>query len=326
MSNLAQKYRPTTLDDVVGQDYIKQILKNQIAQNKLRNAYLFCGGSGQGKTTIGRAFATAINGTDKQTIELDCASNNGVDDIRNIINETRTKPLFSKYKIFILDECQSLTLSSNNALLKVLEEPLSTNIFILCTTNPEKLLPTIKTRVQTFRFNGLTIEQIKDRLRYIATQENIVVDDKSLLLLSNRAKGSMRQAIQYLEMCADYGEITEETIEKCLGTSNEDVFNKLLWAFYGKDANMSIKIIEESHTEPLLFIRNFEEFIIEFIKYQYDNTRIVSDLIKDTASKISLGVSVGILKFIRVLVKNLTTDTHRLQTLESLIILKFNEV
>ena len=187
MSSLALKYRPQHFEDIVGQDEIKTILCNQIKQNKLKSAYMFIGGSGQGKTTTGRIFARDINGG-IDPIELDCASNNGVEEIRNVIKETRSKPLYGKYKAFLMDEAQSLTGASNSALLKVLEEPPSTNIFILCTTNPEKVLDTIRTRCQVYKFKPLTIDQIVGRLKYICGQEKIVADDYHLWQLKQKAQ------------------------------------------------------------------------------------------------------------------------------------------
>ena len=164
---LATKYRPTTFDDVVGQDSTKIILQQQLETGEFKNAYLFVGSAGTGKTTCARIFADEINKHEGTPIELDAASNNGVDDVRNIIQQAKTKSLDSEYKVFIIDECHSLSNTAWQAFLKLIEEPPAKSIFIFCTTNPEKIPKTILSRVQRFDFKRISQDGIVDRLDYI---------------------------------------------------------------------------------------------------------------------------------------------------------------
>ena len=169
---LAVKYRPKTFEDVVEQDSTKVILQQQIATGEFQHAYLFVGPAGCGKTTNARIFADEINKHEGNPIELDAASNSGVDDVRNIIQQAKTKSLDSEYKVFIIDECHSLSNTAWQAFLKLIEEPPAKSIFIFCTTNPEKIPKTILSRVQRYDFKRISQQGIVDRLKYIIEQEN----------------------------------------------------------------------------------------------------------------------------------------------------------
>ena len=169
---LAIKYRPKKWDDVTEQNSTKIILQQQLESGEVKNAYLFCGPAGCGKTTCARIFADDINKGEGNPIELDAASNNGVDDVRNIIQQAKTKSLDSEYKIFIIDECHALSNSAWQAMLKIIEEPPAKSIFIFCTTNPERIPKTILSRVQRYDFNRISTEGIVNRLKYILEQEN----------------------------------------------------------------------------------------------------------------------------------------------------------
>lgn len=171
VKTLAIKYRPATWEDVVEQSSTKIILQQQLESGEVKNAYLFCGPAGCGKTTCARIFANDINHGEGNPIELDAASNNGVDDVRNIIQQAKTKSLDSEYKIFIIDECHALSNSAWQAMLKIIEEPPAKSIFIFCTTNPERIPKTILSRVQRYDFNRISTEGIVDRLEYILQQE-----------------------------------------------------------------------------------------------------------------------------------------------------------
>ena len=173
---LAIKYRPKTWNDVTEQNSTKIILQQQLDSGEVKNAYLFCGPAGCGKTTCARIFANDINNGEGNPIELDAASNNGVDDVRNIIQQAKTKSLDSEYKIFIIDECHALSNSAWQAMLKIIEEPPAKSIFIFCTTNPERIPKTILSRVQRYDFNRISTEGIVNRLKYILEQENYVLD------------------------------------------------------------------------------------------------------------------------------------------------------
>lgn len=172
MKSLAVKYRPSTWSDVTEQESIKIILQEQISSHSVKNGYLFCGGAGTGKTTCARIFANEINEGHGTPIEMDAASNNSVDDIRNVIAQAQTKSLDSEYKIFIIDEAHSLSNSAWQAMLKTLEEPPAKSIFIFCTTDPNRIPKTILSRVQRYDFQRISNKGIVDRLKYIIDAEN----------------------------------------------------------------------------------------------------------------------------------------------------------
>ena len=173
---LAIKYRPTTFDEVVEQTSTKIILQQQIEAGDFKSAYLFVGSAGTGKTTCARIFANDINKGMGNPIELGAASNNGVDDVRNIIQQAKTKSINSEYKIFIIDECHALSNSAWQAMLKIIEEPPAKSIFIFCTTNPERIPKTILSRVQRYDFSRISTESIVERLLMILEQENYALD------------------------------------------------------------------------------------------------------------------------------------------------------
>lgn len=176
METLAIKYRPHTFDDVTEQGSVKTILENQIESNTIKHGYLFCGGAGTGKTTCARIFANEINNDEGEPIELDAASNNSVDDIRRLTTDAETKSLYSEYKVFIIDECHSLSNQAWQAMLKTLEEPPAKAIFIFCTTNPEKIPATILSRVQRYNFQRISHDGIVKRLEYVLQQEGYTLE------------------------------------------------------------------------------------------------------------------------------------------------------
>ena len=193
----ARKYRPNTFETVVGQGHITTTLQNAINNNQLAQALLFCGPRGVGKTTCARIVAKLINGfDDKEDIgafnifELDAASNNSVDDIRNLIDQVRYPPQFGKFKVYIIDEVHMLSNAAFNAFLKTLEEPPSYAIFILATTEKQKVIPTILSRCQIFDFNRIQIADIVDHMKGIAGQENVKTEDEALHLIAQKADGA----------------------------------------------------------------------------------------------------------------------------------------
>lgn len=174
--SLAVKYRPVTFDDVSEQNSIKIILKQQLETGETKNAYLFCGGAGTGKTTCARIFANEINEYLGNPIEMDAASNNSVDDVREIIQQAKTKSLDSEYKVFIIDECHALSNTAWQAMLKLIEEPPAKSIFIFCTTDPNRIPKTILSRVQRYDFQRISHQGIVNRLKYILDTENSVLE------------------------------------------------------------------------------------------------------------------------------------------------------
>jgi len=223
---LYRKYRPSTFEEVVGQQHIVATLQNAIKNNKLAHAYLFCGPRGTGKTSVAKLLAKTINctsdgnrpcgkcancidiqeSTHPDVIELDAATNNGVDEVRELIDKVKYAPMQGKYKVYIIDEVHMMTASAFNALLKTLEEPPEYCIFILATTEPHKVLPTIVSRCQRFDFNKVPTPLIKDRLSYIAEKEGIKCEDAALQLVSEIAEGGMRDALSIMDQCIAYAQ------------------------------------------------------------------------------------------------------------------------
>ena len=198
----ARKYRPLKFSDVVGQEHITKTLNNAINNNHIAHAYLFCGPRGVGKTTCARIFATLVNDntqSDYNVFELDGASNNSVDDIRNLIDQVKVPPQIGKYKIYIIDEVHMLSKAAFNAFLKTLEEPPKHSIFILATTEKEKIIPTILSRCQIFDFNRISNNQISNYLLTITKHENIQVDQNTLQLIAEKADGSLRDSLSIFD-------------------------------------------------------------------------------------------------------------------------------
>jgi DNA polymerase III subunit gamma/tau len=210
----ARKYRPKGFDEVVGQEHITTTLKNAIDNNQLAQAMLFCGPRGVGKTTCARILAKMINGFDNEDVmntgtslnihELDAASNNSVDDIRNLIDQVRYPPQYGKYKVYIIDEVHMLSNAAFNAFLKTLEEPPSYAIFILATTEKHKVIPTILSRCQIFDFNRIHVGDIADHLNKIAVREGIDAEEEALRLIAQKADGALRDALSIFDMIVTF--------------------------------------------------------------------------------------------------------------------------
>lgn len=276
-TSLAVKYRPQTWDDVIGQGAIKITLEQQINEDSIAHALLFCGASGTGKTTIGRIFANEINSNQGKPIELDAASNNSVDDIRSIIDQAKTKSLDSKYKVIILDEVHMLSTAAQNALLKILEEPPESVVFILCTTNPEKLLPTILSRVQRYDFKKISYDGIMSRLEYILQAEcnggaKYIWSDEALSYVAKMGDGGMRASISMLDKCLSYSpNLTVENVTYALGiTGYEDMF-KMLSYLANKDAKGTIETINYVYMNGVdikQWIKQFTNFVLDVEKFQ----------------------------------------------------------
>lgn len=242
---LYRTYRPARFSEVVGQDFIIRTLKNAIKSNKIAHAYLFAGPRGTGKTTIAKLFAKAINceSFDEEScdsckncltyvennhpdiIELDAASNNGVDDVREIIEQAQYAPLMGKYKVYIIDEVHMLTASAFNALLKTLEEPPAHVVFILATTDPQKVIPTVLSRCQRYNFAKISTFEIKKKTSEILNKENIPFEEKAVEEIARMAEGGMRDALSILEQCLAYNpdELKLEDIEHIFGLTSTPV-------------------------------------------------------------------------------------------------------
>ena len=269
METLAIKYRPHTFDDVTEQGSVKTILENQIESNTIKHGYLFCGGAGTGKTTCARIFANEINNGEGEPIELDAASNNSVDDIRRLTTDAETKSLYSEYKVFIIDECHSLSNQAWQAMLKTLEEPPAKAIFIFCTTNPEKIPATILSRVQRYNFQRISQKGVLERLEYIVDKEGIDCPSiEPLKYITKIADGGMRDAITLLDKCTSYSNtITMNTVVEALGVVDYDTMFALVKALV-KDASAekSIEIINKVYADGKdvkVFIKDFFEFVLD---------------------------------------------------------------
>ena len=274
--SLAIKYRPTTFSDVTEQGSIMTILQNQINTNSVKAGYLFVGPAGCGKTTAARIFANEINQGLGLPIELDAASNNSVDDIRRICDEAQTKALDSEFKVFILDEVHSLSNQAWQAFLKTLEEPPAKAIFILCTTNPEKIPATILSRVQRYNFQKISTEGIFNRLKHIVECENAEMADKSvdihyqdeaLSYLSRLCEGGMRDGITLLDKCLSYSNnLTVDNVVKALGVADYETMFRLVDALDLNDIKTTVSLINDTYNSGIdlkLFIKTFFEFVLD---------------------------------------------------------------
>ncbi|MBO1199738.1 DNA polymerase III subunit gamma/tau [Staphylococcus simiae] len=247
---LYRMYRPQSFDDVVGQEHVTKTLKNAISKNKQSHAYIFSGPRGTGKTSIAKVFAKAINclnstdgepcnecaictgitqGTNSDVIEIDAASNNGVDEIRNIRDKVKYAPSESKYKVYIIDEVHMLTTGAFNALLKTLEEPPAHAIFILATTEPHKIPPTIISRAQRFDFKAISISQIVERLRYVADAQHLDYENNALEFIAKASEGGMRDALSIMDQAIAFGDghLTLQDALNVTGSVHDEALNQL---------------------------------------------------------------------------------------------------
>ena len=289
---LFRKYRPQSFKDLVGQENLVKALTNAIELNRIAHAYLFCGPRGTGKTSSARIFAKSLNcvegptvepcqkcasciditnATGMDVIEIDAATNRGVEGAEDLIAQVHYAPVSGKYKIFIIDEVHMLTATAFNALLKTFEEPPENVIFILATTEPHKVLETIVSRCQRFDFRRITVDDITKRLREISDIENIKITDDALFCIAKNVSGGLRDSLALLDQVSILGakeEITKDTIEELLGKVTFDRLIKLLDLIVEGDIEKSLELIDDIYlkgSEPRNLCENFMEFLRNII-------------------------------------------------------------
>lgn len=271
MKSLAVLYRPRTFDEMIGQKSIIKILKRQVELHQFSNCYLFCGPSGDGKTTAARSLCYEINKGKGEPIEIDAASNNGVDNVRAIIEDANTRALDAEYKIFIIDECHAITSQAWQAFLKCIEEPPEYTIFIFCTTDPQKIPATILNRVQRFNFTRISQEDIKKRLLFVCENEGFKNYEESCDYISKLANGGMRDALAYLDKASGYSDdLSINNVLEALGNYSYDMFFKLTNALMDGVEEEVISLIDSfynSGKDLKLFTDQYLEFCLDLSKY-----------------------------------------------------------
>ena len=284
---LYRKFRPDTFSDVKGQDHIVTTLKNQLKANRIGHAYLFTGTRGTGKTTVAKIFARSVNcenpsedgpcgecrickaiavGASMNVIEIDAASNNGVDNIREIVEEVSYSPAEGRYKVYIIDEVHMLSIGAFNALLKTLEEPPSYVIFILATTEVHKLPITILSRCQRYDFKRISIDTITDRMKELIDAESVRVEEKALRYIAKTADGSMRDALRLLDQCIAFHlgqELTYDKVLDVLGAVDTEVFSRLLRYVLDRNVLGCVELLEEIVIQG----RELTQFVTDFTWY-----------------------------------------------------------
>ena len=284
---LYRKFRPDSFEEVKGQEHIVTTLKNQIKAQRIGHAYLFCGTRGTGKPSVAKVFAKAVNcehpidgspcgtcamcreiaaGTSMNVIEIDAASNNGVDNIREIREEVTYRPTRGRYKVYIIDEVHMLSTGAFNALLKTLEEPPSYVIFILATTEVHKIPVTILSRCQRYDFKRITVETLMNRMQELMDHEQVQVEEKALRYIAKAADGAMRDALSLLDQCIAFhpGEVlTYDRVLEVLGAVDTEVFGKLLQKILQQDVTGSIALLEDM----IILGKEIGQFVTDFTWY-----------------------------------------------------------
>jgi DNA polymerase-3 subunit gamma/tau len=272
MKSLAVKYRPSTFEAVAGQSVTTKILNKVLEKQTFKNAYLFAGPSGCGKTTCARIFANAINGGVGEPVEIDGASNNGVDQVRAIVESANQRSLVGTYKIYIIDECHMITSAGWNAFLKGLEEAPEYTIFIFCTTEPNKIPVTIQNRMQRFNIAKITSQEIKDRLLYVCQQEGFTNYEDTCELISKLCDGCMREALTMLDQCADLSnDLSLENTKVVLGEAPFERMLKLTNCLIGHNEQFTLVAIETLAQEG----KDLKQFINEYLSFTLELTKYI---------------------------------------------------
>lgn len=304
---LYRKYRPASFDDVVGQKHIVQTLKNAISKNRIAHAYLFCGPRGTGKTSIAKIFARTLNcsgenppcmecencrlslsGTHPDIIEIDAASNNGVDEVRSLIDRVGYAPLEGKYKVYIIDEVHMMTSGAFNALLKTIEEPPAHVIFIFATTEPHKVLPTILSRCQRYDFSKVSHKDIQDRLTYVCQQESVNADEDALSLVAELADGGMRDALSILDQCIAYEQdhLTIDDVREIYGVVQPEEIGSLIENLTPEKANDAIESLKAIENRGMDMKRFTADLISLYKDSLLQEMAAQTDLISDKRKKV----------------------------------------
>lgn len=310
----ARKYRPSTFASVVGQKALTATLKNAIATDRLAHAYLFCGGRGVGKTSCARIFAKTINCTNPSAdgdpcnecdscrafnenrslniIELDAASNNSVDDIRGLVDQVQVPPTEGRYRVFIIDEVHMLSAAAFNAFLKTLEEPPSYVVFILATTEKQKIIPTILSRCQIYDFNRITVTDMVDHLAYVAAQEGITAERSALGLIARKADGAMRDALSIFDQVAasSRGNITYASAIENLNVLDSAYYNRLVDAFTSSDVQSALLIYKEIRDRGFdthFFITGLSAYIRDLMVARSESTLSLLDTDDDVKAEMA---------------------------------------
>lgn len=307
---LYRKFRPDNFADVKGQEHIVTTLRNQIKAGRIGHAYLFTGTRGTGKTTVAKLLAKAVNcehpvdgnpcnecrmckgiaaGTSMNVIEIDAASNNGVDNVREIVEEVRYSPTEGRYKVYIIDEVHMLSAGAFNALLKTIEEPPSYVIFILATTEVHKIPVTILSRCQRYDFRRISVDTIADRLSELMKAENIEAEEKALRYVARVGDGSLRDALSLLDQCISFylgKKLTYDNVLEVLGAVDTEVFTRLLQYIRAQDVSSCIRLLEEIEN----YGRELGQFTIDFVWYLRNllllkTTQDVTDMVIEVSTE-----------------------------------------
>lgn len=314
--NLANKYRPRTWEDVTEQSLVVDILKNMCEQEVLDNRnFLLIGPAGTGKTSLARIMANVINDGQGEPIEIDAASHNGVDSVRELVQQARSYPVGCDYKVFICDEVHAFSQAAWQVLLKTLEEGPAKSIFIMCTTNPEKIPATILSRVQTFQLSKISLHGIYKRLINVIQVENqegeaITYTEDAVNYIAKLANGGMRDALTLLDKSLAFSkDITSENVSKALNLPNYDDYFRLLSAYAKRDNVTIAKIIHDVYNSGVNFVKWFEgfhSFVINIVKYifmQDISATMIPSQYSDKISNYSTAHSTICLKLANKLVK-----------------------